>query len=117
MAKRTKYGVSAKVDRTREGIVYMSKLEMNYRNHLEILKKAKKLSERVTKISEQVTYPLHVNGVLVCKYILDFEVTYADGRIEYIDVKGILTSIYKLKKKLFQACYPFKIKEVKRGQF
>lgn len=114
--KRTKYGVSKKSDRTYNGKVYMSKLESRYRAHLDMLKKAANSKERVIKIEEQVPFEIVINGQKICKYLLDFRVTY-ENRIEHIDVKGMKTDIYRLKKKLVEACYPIKIKEVKRGEF
>ena len=54
-----------------------------------------------------------VNGVKVCTYIADF--SYIDqeeptpqgavGCLVYEDVKGFKTDVYKLKKKLVEACY------------
>ena len=113
-----KYGVAPKKDRThKDGTVYMSKLEMNYRKHLDLLKKATSKSNKVVDYKEQVTMEVFINGIKIYKYLLDFQVEYADGRIEYVDVKGILTSIYRLKKKGVEAYYGIKIKEVKRGEF
>lgn len=40
------------------------------------------------------------------KYIADFEVEYADGRREVIDVKGVKTEAYKIKKKMLLDMYP-----------
>ena len=60
---------------------------------------------------------IEINGKLICHYLLDFKVEYGDGRIEYIDVKGISTPVYRIKRKLIESIYPFKIKEVKKGQF
>lgn len=40
------------------------------------------------------------------EYVADFRVFYADGREEVEDVKGHLTDIYKLKKKMFIFKYP-----------
>ena len=118
MAKRSKYGVAAKKDRThKDGTVYMSKLEMNYRKHLDLLKKATNPKNKVVSYSEQVPMEVYINGFKIFKYLLDFKVEYADGRIEYVDVKGILTSIYRLKKKAVEAYFGIKIKEVKRGDF
>lgn len=47
------------------------------------------------------------------EYVADFKVTYADGRVEIIDCKGMKTEAYKIKKKLFEYRYPeLTIKEV-----
>lgn len=40
------------------------------------------------------------------KYYADFVVTYVDGHKEVVDVKGVRTDVYKLKKKLLLAKYP-----------
>lgn len=40
------------------------------------------------------------------KYIADFKITYSDGSVEVVDVKGYKTQVYKLKKKLLLAKYP-----------
>jgi len=40
------------------------------------------------------------------KYIADFKITYSDGSVEVVDVKGHKTQVYKLKKKLLLAKYP-----------
>ncbi len=113
MARRGKYNVAPKSKRTLKGTVYMSKLEMDYRKYLDLLVKAKE----VVSIEEQVPFKCEVNGCLVCKYVLDFKVTYSSGVIEYVDVKGISTSVFTLKKKLVEALFPIKIKIVKKGDF
>jgi hypothetical protein len=40
------------------------------------------------------------------KYIPDFLLTYPDGRIEAVDVKGVETPVFKLKAKMFLHFYP-----------
>jgi len=113
---RSKYGVAKKSDRTYNGVVYMSKLEMDYRKYLELLQKASDPHERPIKIEEQVPFKIEINGHKICTYLLDFRVNYFD-RTEYVDTKGVITAIYRLKKKLVEAVYKIKIKEVKRGDF
>ena len=39
-------------------------------------------------------------------YIADFRITYPDGRVVVVDVKGKKTEVYKLKKKLLLSRYP-----------
>ena len=61
LKKRTsKYGVSKKEDRTYNGKVFDSKLEMRYKKHLEALMSAKNVKERVVEISEQVPYDCYI---------------------------------------------------------
>lgn len=108
-----KYKVAPKEERTHNGKVYDSKLEMKYRKHLELLQKSVDSKTRVLKIEEQVLYSIVINGISICKYLLDFRVMYADGHSEYIDCKGMKTDIYIIKKKLVEAIYKqVKIKEV-----
>jgi len=46
------------------------------------------------------------------KYLVDFMIIYPDGKVEYIDVKGVKTSVYIIKKKQVEALYPIKIIEI-----
>ena len=108
---RNKYNVSAKKDRTFNGTTYHSKAEMNYRKRLDMLTKAKG-NDKVMKIEEQVIYPIVVKDAKICKYLLDFRVTYPN-RVEHIDVKGFITPEFSLKKKLVEALFPIQIIEVK----
>jgi len=79
-------------------------------------KKAESESERVTEIERQVTYQLKVNDVLIGRYIADFRVTFADGRVEVYDFKNpyLVTGkgkntpagqIFNYKRKLMKAIY------------
>ena len=115
--RKGKYNIAPKSKRTYKGTVYMSKLESDYRKHLDLLTKVTTLNNRVVGIKEQVPFEIIINGKKICKYLLDFKVEYGDGRIEYVDTKGLITPMYRIKKKLVEAMFPIKIKEVKRGQF
>lgn len=53
----------------------------------------------------QVPYDLEVNGVLICKYMADFVITWPDGVVTVEDVKGVQTPDFKLKKKLMWAIH------------
>jgi Protein of unknown function (DUF1064) len=44
-------------------------------------------------------------NVMAIKYKADFKITYEDGSSEVIDVKGMETADFKLKKKLFEYKY------------
>ncbi len=115
--RKSKYNVADKSERMYNGKVYDSKLERDYRVHLELLKSAANPNEKVIEIKEQHRLAVTIKGIHICNYVLDFAVAYADGRFEYIDVKGVRTAIYKLKKKMVEAHYEIKIKEVIKGQF
>lgn len=103
-AKRTQY----------DGKWYDSKLEAGYAQKLDTLKKAKDPSQRVERIETQVPYKIiSKKGNLVFTYLLDFLVHYRDGRIEYIDVKGVLNPMSKMKIKAVEKEYGISIKLVK----
>lgn len=104
--RRSKFGVAAPEQRTLKGQLYDSKLEMRYAMQLELLRNAVREDERVVDIKRQVSIKLEVNGVLICRHIVDFVVTYADGRIEYHEVKGYETDTWRIKHALFKALFP-----------
>ena len=93
------------------GDIYDSKKEADFAKQLDLMKHAKG-RDRVLRYYRQIPYKLEVNGQLICTYILDFLVEYFDGRKEFIDVKGVRTDIYKIKKKLLKALYNIDILEV-----
>lgn len=45
-------------------------------------------------------------GKVICEYIVDFVVDYADGHTAYYEVKGYETPVSKLKRKLIEYFYP-----------
>ena len=92
------------------GVKFDSKKESLYARKLDILKNAKG-NEKVLSYQMQVPFQVELSGVKICKYILDFQVMYSD-RTEYVDVKGIKTPMYRLKKKLVEAQFGIIIKEV-----
>ena len=112
-----KYNVSKKEDRTHNGKVYPSTLEMDYRIWLETQRNKEDLSKRVVEVVEQVSYDCYVKGFKICSYLLDFEILYADDSVRCVDTKGKRTASYIIKKKLVEAIFDVKIEEVYRGDF
>jgi hypothetical protein len=108
---QTKYGnIKVKVD----GIEFDSTKEANYYRDLKLSMHATNEHDRVVDIIVQPEYDIDFNGVKICTYIGDFEVTYADRRVEVIDVKSDHTRklpVYRLKKKLMKARYNIDILE------
>lgn len=93
-----------------DGINFDSKLEGDYYLYL---KKLKQCGE-VVQFLRQV--PFHLPGNTRC--VVDFQVFWADGNVEFIDVKGReLDSFIKNKKQVEDLYNPIKIKVVKRGDF
>jgi hypothetical protein len=102
-ARRNKFGAVA----TRyNGKLFASRKEANRYRDLMLLERSRMISELTT----QPSYPIEVNGKLICIYIADFR--YRDmstGLIVVEDCKGgdaTKTPVYKIKKKLFEALYP-----------
>lgn len=99
-----------------DGIKFDSKKEAAYYTDNLLPRKA---SGQIESINLQVRYILQdgfkKNGVYFrpITYIADFVLTKRTGGVEVIDVKGMKTEVYKLKRKLFEKKYPdLTIKEV-----
>lgn len=90
------------------GITFDSKAERDYYLYLLDLKQR----GIVTNIQLQPSFLLQEkfrkNGKLYREitYKADFEVTYANGHVEIIDVKGMMTKEFAIKQKLFEYKYP-----------
>lgn len=94
--------VAAKDQRTYAGRVYHSKAEAEYAAKLDLLIKA----GTVTSWTPQVPIRLLVNGQYITKLIVDFQVNYRDGSTELIEIKGMESEAWKVRRKLFRALYP-----------
>jgi len=92
-----------------EGHHFPSTLEWKYFKHLEKLQS----DGEVLFFLRQV--PLHLPGGV--KYVVDFLVFYSDETCSFIDVKGMETSEFLLKKKMVEDLYPIEIEIVKKGDF
>lgn len=84
-----------------DGFRFASKKEAAYFSRLKMLKMAGEVSYFLMQV------PFHLPGKT--KYICDFMVVYPDGRIEYIDVKGVSTPVFKIKKRQTEELYPVEI--------
>ena len=96
-----------------DGIAFDSASESNRYSELKMLEK----HGEITDLRRQVPFILLDDYVISgkkkrgIKYVADF-VYFEDG-IEHIeDVKGILTPVYKLKKKMFESRYGKTIEEI-----
>lgn len=87
---------------TCDGLKFDSYKEKAYYEELKLLQRA----GAVKQIETQVKYVLQEAFKYMGKteraitYIADFRVTYTDGHIEIVDVKGFKTDVYKLKRKM-----------------
>ncbi len=107
MTRRNKYGVSKKEDRTIDGITFASKREMDRYCELKLLER----SGAIKKLELQPRFDIHVNGIFCGFWKGDFQYEDKSG-VTIEDSKGFRTPIYNLKKKLIEAIYDFKIREV-----
>lgn len=94
-----------------DGYIFDSKLEARY---YELLKEKQKNDEilffRVQPIYQlQETFKKYNKTFRRIDYIADFEVHHLDGSIEVVDVKGVETEAFKIKRKLFEHKYPYKL--------
>ena len=84
-----------------DGIVFDSKLEgARYK----ILKQMQDRGE-ISELEVQVPYECVVEGKKICKYFSDFRYR-CGGDVMVEDTKGIITQVFRLKKKLVEALYP-----------
>lgn len=101
-----------------DGIKFDSKAEAEYYLHL----KEKVDNEEIRSFERQIRMTLQegfylegIKGkVRAITYVVDFVVTNEDGSITYIDVKGIETEAFKLKRKMFMHKYQTPLVTVKK---
>lgn len=86
-----------------DGIHFASKKEMYRYLALQQLKKAGEIIFFLRQV------PIHLPGNI--KYVCDFVIFWTNQEVTFEDVKGFKTDVYKLKKKLVEEEYPFKIIE------
>lgn len=92
-----------------DGITFDSEWEGERYSELRLLEKA----GHITDLRLQVPYDLAVNGIKVCRYVADFVyVEYGQETVE--DAKGMLTDVYRIKRKLMKAIYGIEIREVRK---
>ena len=114
-----------------DGVLYASKAEARYAMHLDLLKAAR----QIRGWERQVRWPLSVasmesvyrllivatgseakaRGILdyhkdafkkVCTIVPDFKVMKKGGGFKIVEVKGFVTPVWRLKRKLFEALHP-----------
>ena len=105
--KRPKFG---NVKTNINGEAYDSKREAARHTSLKLLEAA----GHVRNLRRQVIYRCEVNGILICKYKVDYvyEERDKDKWVEVVeDVKGYANDRWPMKKKLMLACHGVKIRE------
>lgn len=101
-----------------DGIKFDSKVEAEYYLHLKEMQEKKEIQgfERQIRITLQEGFYLEgIKGkIRAITYVVDFVVTNQDGSITYIDVKGIETDVFQLKRKMFMHKYQTPLVTVKK---
>lgn len=110
LMRRSKFNVDYDTNkRTYDGIVFDSVTEMKY--YRDVVCPMVESGD-IVSCKLQVPYELqpkfvHDNKtVRAIVYVADFVITYKDGSIQVIDIKGCPDSVAKLKRKLFWFNYP-----------
>lgn len=91
------------------GITFDSKREAFYYNLYRKLEKTKE----IFNLQRQIPYVFKLNDKKIFTYKADFQYTDTDGKTHVIDVKGVLTPVFRLKKKLIEAQHNIEIEIVK----
>lgn len=99
-----------------DGYTFDSAAEGRYYFQLKLLKKAGKIRDFILhpryQLLDGYKHPLTGKSVQGVTYIADFLVTLPDGSQEVIDVKGVRTEAFKIKKKMFESRYGIELKEI-----
>lgn len=90
-----------------DGIIFDSAKESARYCDLRLLEKAKVIKG----LKRQVEFPIVINSIKICVWRADFVYTEKGQEITE-DCKGYRIKIYRLKKRLVEAVYGIKIKEI-----
>lgn len=85
-----------------DGILFDSQMESHYYLYLKELKEQGVVVDFKLQPVFILQEGFYKDGKKIqpIKYIADFEVTYNDGHVEIIDVKGKITEAFKIKRKI-----------------
>lgn len=114
LKKPHKYNAKATIV---DGIRFDSKAEAKRYRELKLLKQAGDIKDFILQ-PKFVLIPAEKgpDGKTrrAVHYVADFLVTYPDGKREVEDVKGMITPVYRLKKRLFEHKFGMTIKEIRK---
>lgn len=92
-----------------QGHSHPSKAEAKRCDELHLLQRA----GQIHRLEREPSFPVSINGIKVFTYKADFSY-FTDSERVIEDVKGMVTPVYRLKKKAVEAFYPgVKIVEVR----
>ncbi len=81
-----------------EGHRYHSKFEAKVAQDLDLRVKA----NDIRSWERQVRIDLRVDGKHICNYYIDFIIYHNNDTVEYLEVKGMETDLWRIKWKLFE---------------
>lgn len=87
------------VRQTYRGNSYHSKAEAKYAMYLDQRVKDKEIKGWKRQVKVEL---FGENKSHICNYYCDFLVEHLNGKMEYIEVKGMATAVFRLKKKLME---------------
>lgn len=93
---------------TVDGMTFDSKKEADYYCELKMRRMAKEIIDFDLQVPFVLQDSFKHDGktIRAIKYIADFVVKHKDGSEEVVDVKGMRTDVYMLKKKMLLRKYP-----------
>lgn len=94
---------------TVDGITFDSKAEARYYSFL----KYRQGGGKLFNLRLQVPYVFTIECKKIFTYKADFQYTDKEGKEHVVDVKGVETPVFRLKKKLIEAQYGIEIEVVK----
>ena len=105
--KKNKY---RNIKTTVDGIEFDSRKEADYYCQLKLLKRAGEIKDFGLQPRYELQPTFKKNGTThrSITYVADFVIDNNDGTTEIIDIKGVETQVFKIKKKLFEYKYPDK---------
>ncbi|WP_353096351.1 DUF1064 domain-containing protein [Tissierella praeacuta] len=103
--KKNKYG---NIKTTVDGITFDSKKEAEYYCKLKLLKQAGEIKDFGLQPRYELQPTFRKNGTThrSITYVADFIIENNDGTTDVVDIKGVETKDFKIKKKLFEYKYP-----------
>jgi hypothetical protein len=107
--------VASKEARTMDGVLFDSKAEMNRYAVLKILQRAGMISDLELQPRYVLLDSFEANGERYRPVVFVADFRYTEGAVKIVeDVKGHLTEVYRIKKKMLLARYPdINFREVK----
>ena len=91
-----KYGAKTQIYNGRS---YHSKLEAQYAQEFDLRLKAGEIKEVIPQFKIDLT----THGKHICNYYVDFKIIHNDDSIEYVEIKGFETDVWRIKWKMCEA--------------